>query len=406
MKKQMCILGGLCVIALLAGCTEHTIVVDRETVLQTNLFVTDDDPPPTSVKDSVSDSGPTTSNNNPKKDSWTLDGPGLNGHLPVKYWCSNHNTNQSQTNVVVAEGVTVHLFEVDSLSDKRLTNHIRSIGVDDEKVRQKIQKNLLDAKKLSISTTDLVPDKMYSILLCDAHFPDCPKHTTMSRGLLGSVTFGTKTDVIQLSSDKKPEVISTPEEVNVTFFHNQQDMGCDGYASPLMVDLDQDGIMLTPPTEGILFPILSPDTLHAISWPKYDDDALLTLPDKDGLVSNINELFGDNTVGPDGRKAANGFEALKKHDLNHDSVIDVADDVYADLRLWTDLDKDGVSKPSELHTLASKGIAHIDLAYVASDEVDVFQNQTRQRSTVTLANGDLRLIFDIWFRPLPREAVE
>ena len=47
------------------------------------------------------------------------------------------------------------------------------------------------------------------------------------------------------------------------------------------------------------------------------------------------------------------------------------------------------------------GVKFIDLNYVNIDEVDRYQNQTKQRSTVGIRDGSLLLIVDVWFRTLP-----
>lgn len=177
--------------------------------------------------------------------------------------------------------------------------------------------------------------------------------------------------------------------------------------TPLVIQMGEAPIELTPPADGIDFDIAGRNarpTPHApvrISWLTPEsrvDNYFLTLPTAEGRVLGIDELFGNNTFGPDSDFATNGFEALKKHDELRDGVIDARDPVFARLRLWHDLNGDGLAQPEELVTLDALGIASIDLEYDPDyAEWDRFGNGIITKSTVRLINDELRLIFDLWF---------
>ena len=149
-----------------------------------------------------------------------------------------------------------------------------------------------------------------------------------------------------------------------------------------------------------------------VSWPQGEDDAFLALP-RSGSVGGIHELFGNNTIGPDGRRADNGFEALRKYDTHGatgadgkatgDGVISASDPIFRELRLWQDSNRDGKSTAGELRSLDDAGIDLIDLNYESMQAKDEFQNETRQRSVFRKRGGSLGLIFDLWFRPLSGE---
>lgn len=131
--------------------------------------------------------------------------------------------------------------------------------------------------------------------------------------------------------------------------------------------------------------------------------AFLVLPDSNGNVVNINQLFGNNTVGPDNQKAANGFKALGKHDEKYQmdpdyGVIVPANRVWRYLRLWEDANCDGVAQGSELQKLDAwdiTGIRWID--HIEMVDVDRYGNRTLQRNIAYTKNSRLR-VFDIWFR--------
>jgi hypothetical protein len=60
-----------------------------------------------------------------------------------------------------------------------------------------------------------------------------------------------------------------------------------------------------------------------------------------------------------GMLATNGFEALTDLDSNNDGVINSNDTQFSDLRVWQDLNQDGISQQNELFTLTEKGIANL-----------------------------------------------
>ena len=136
---------------------------------------------------------------------------------------------------------------------------------------------------------------------------------------------------------------------------------------PLVLDLDGDGIetLAINPAAPILFDMDADGVKTGTGWIKPDDALVVLDRNGNGLIDSGSELFGDSTVlqnGPKaGQKAANGFEALADLDANADGVINSADAAYANLRLWQDANQDGISQSSELKTLATLGIASINV---------------------------------------------
>ncbi len=194
---------------------------------------------------------------------------------------------------------------------------------------------------------------------------------------------------------------------------------CSLSASPLLVQISRAPrpIELTAPTEGIDFDIFGERNQHKksrISWltpASAKVNFFVVLPNKDGDVKGINELFGDNTKGPDGKFSANGYEALAKHDgLKDDGSIDYdlrdgfiteKDPVYQKLRLWSDLNADGVAQPAELFKLGEKKVELIDLSFDPTyAEADQYGNEIKMKSVMKTHDGRLHLMYDIWFRAL------
>ncbi len=188
------------------------------------------------------------------------------------------------------------------------------------------------------------------------------------------------------------------------------DRGGDG--DPLIVDLGADinnaqGINLSSQIEGILFDILglnampNPFAKKQISWTQEQRYQFVVKPNEDGQVLGINEMFGDNTLGPDGLFSKEGFEALSKYDQDKNGIIDTEDPVYNELYLWHDANRNGVSDAGELTSLNAAGISSIDLLYDPNFyEIDQYGNKTTFKSIVRFFDGRRTLIFDLWFKYL------
>ncbi|AVS91152.1 hypothetical protein C8246_04145 [Paracidovorax avenae] len=120
-------------------------------------------------------------------------------------------------------------------------------------------------------------------------------------------------------------------------------------------------------------------TRNATGWIKGDDGIVVLDRNGNGLIDSGRELFGDQTL-REGAQAgqgmfyANGYEALAGQDGNGDGVIDAADTAYGQLRIWKDVNQDGISQAGELHTLSDLGIARL--------------NVKGQRSSIDLGHGN------------------
>jgi len=170
--------------------------------------------------------------------------------------------------------------------------------------------------------------------------------------------------------------------------------GCDTCAgSPVLVDVDGDGFSLTDAAGGVLFDLDGDGTPDHFSWTAAgSDDAWLALDrDGDGSINSGRELFGNYTAQPESDEP-NGFLALAEFDRagnggNGDGVISPADNVYQHLRLWRDVNHNGVSEPGELRTLTELGLRTVELDYKESKRTDVYGNQFRYRAKVRDTHG-------------------
>ncbi len=157
---------------------------------------------------------------------------------------------------------------------------------------------------------------------------------------------------------------------------NDSYLGCKNLTirrDPLAFDLDGDGLETTAISADntTLFDHDGDGVRTGTGWLKGDDGFLALDRNGNGTIDNGGELFGVDTVlanGPNaGLKARSGFEALADLDSNGDHLFDAQDAAYGDVRMWRDLNQDGISQADELQTLAEAGIASINLNAIATN---------------------------------------
>ncbi len=179
---------------------------------------------------------------------------------------------------------------------------------------------------------------------------------------------------------------------------------CEKQYSPLVLDLAGDGFSLTSSADGVSFDLDAAGRAVSTAWTAGADDAFLVYDrDKNGRIDDGGELFGSATLLQTGKRALNGFEALRDLDANRDELFDRKDHSFHEVRLWLDKNHNGISEQSELMTLERANVRSISLSYVNISEVDAHGNQTRQRSTFKrrVRGKDYTLqIIDVWFTTL------
>ena len=145
-------------------------------------------------------------------------------------------------------------------------------------------------------------------------------------------------------------------------------------SDPLVFDLDKDGLETTgiSAANTIYFDHDDDGIKTASGWVKSDDAFLVLDKNANGLIDSGRELFGDATRKSNGRLATDGFDALQDLDSNGDGKINNNDSQFANLRLWRDLNQDGISQSNELFTLSSQNIAAINVS--STDHSQILSN--------------------------------
>lgn len=163
-------------------------------------------------------------------------------------------------------------------------------------------------------------------------------------------------------------------------------------ASPLIIDLDNDGVEATAfnaSTTTTFFDVDNDGFREQTAWVEADDGLLARDLNNNGVIDDSSELFGSATV--------DGFALLAVLDTNGDHVIDANDADFSDLVIWKDTNGDAYTQDGELQSLDYWGITSISLAGIAEGSGTINGNPVSHSSTVTITSGATRSIKDVWF---------
>ncbi|MCU7840773.1 MAG: type I secretion C-terminal target domain-containing protein [Candidatus Thiodiazotropha sp. (ex Troendleina suluensis)] len=160
--------------------------------------------------------------------------------------------------------------------------------------------------------------------------------------------------------------------------------------SPLVVDLDSDGVELISLANATNYWDIDEDGFaEKTGWVNTDDGLLAIDKNSDGIIGSHDELFGSMDM--------DGFTDLASYDTNSDGVIDQYDAQFGDLLIWQDANSNGYSESSELQSLSDWDIVSIDLAGVSEVSYTIAGHDVSHESTVTFADTSTSDIVDAWF---------
>lgn len=174
--------------------------------------------------------------------------------------------------------------------------------------------------------------------------------------------------------------------------------------SPIILDLNGNGVLSQSIDSGVRFDLFANGQQTPTGWADPGDGFLVLDRNHDGKINDGSELFGDATLRTNGQKATDGYAALADLDSNRDGQISLGDINFADLKIWTDSNSNGVSDPDELHALSDYAITSLNLATTSTTNLEngnvvglVSNYQTDDRQTHGMA--------DVWFQADRNKAV-
>ena len=167
--------------------------------------------------------------------------------------------------------------------------------------------------------------------------------------------------------------------------------------TPLVLDLNGDGVHTTSISEGIQFDILATGQRIRTGWVDAKDGLLVRDLNNNGSIDSGAELFGSSTVLPNGEKAVDGFQALSGLDSNHDGFIDASDHDFTSLMVWQDVNQDGLSQEDELHSLEDLSVQSLSLGFTPVSQDDA-GNWIGLESSYQTTDEEIHKLVDVWFK--------
>lgn len=167
--------------------------------------------------------------------------------------------------------------------------------------------------------------------------------------------------------------------------------------SPIVLDLDGDGIETTGVFAGAFFDHEGDGFAERTGWVAADDGLLAWDRNGDGNITSGQELFGTQTRLLGGTLATHGYIALAELDSNADGRIDSQDTEFGNLRVWRDGDGNGFSASGELYSLAASGVASINVNGTSNSFIDAAGNEHRLIGEYTRIDGTTGATADVWF---------
>ena len=159
--------------------------------------------------------------------------------------------------------------------------------------------------------------------------------------------------------------------------------------SPLVLDLDGDGIELIAVEESNAYFDMDEDTFaERVGWTSETDGLLAIDRNNNGTIDHIGELFGNAEV--------DGFAELAELDSNNDGVIDSDDPTFGDLLIWIDGNGDGVSQSEELSSAEERSIISLNLSFGLVN-YELAGNPVTHEGTYSLSDGATMEMIDVWF---------
>ena len=272
---------------------------------------------------------------------------------------------------------------------------------------------MLPLARLGIAGDESALDAAYAMLL--AAVPNMPATANQNNneyygdgwanGGLSALRPGSESLVI-------PPLIDEDPAAELPWLRDMQDAEesfvVPGPGSPIVLDLDGDGIEVVATASGTYFDLEADGFAQRTGWVTGGDGFLVWDRNGNGKIDNGRELFGNHTLLANGSEAANGFAALAELDANGNGILNSADAAWSNLRIWRDANQNGVTDAGELLTMSAAGVQSINTGYADWGNYDPTEtgNQFRQVGSFTTTGGVSQSAVDVWFANDPVNRIE
>ncbi|MBT9499105.1 MAG: carboxypeptidase regulatory-like domain-containing protein, partial [Zoogloea sp.] len=185
-----------------------------------------------------------------------------------------------------------------------------------------------------------------------------------------------------------------------TLVSGEADMTWDAAITPIVLDLDQNGIQTIAREDATgKFDLLGNGKAISSGWISAGDAFLAIDIDNNGKVDNLSELFGGTSKG-------DGFAKLEAFDSNGDGFVNAQDAHFGDLLVWQDLNGNHQTDAGELRTLVEAGVASLKVDFVELPAVDAQGNLHLERSSAVMADGSSIDMADVYFNVSVADAAD
>jgi len=178
----------------------------------------------------------------------------------------------------------------------------------------------------------------------------------------------------------------------------QNDMTRDAAITPIVIDLDGNGIHTISRDDATAgFDLFGNGSAVKSGWISGGDGFLAVDKNGNGQIDSINELFGGSAKGA-------GFANLASYDSNGDGLVNDADAAFGQLMIWRDLNGNHSTDAGELMSLAQAGVASLVTSFTELPQVDAQGNLHLERSSATMSDGLSVAMTDVYFNVSAEDA--
>ena len=159
-------------------------------------------------------------------------------------------------------------------------------------------------------------------------------------------------------------------------------------ASPIVLDLDSDGVSTTGLSDSsTFFDLDSNGFATQTGWISSTDGLLAIDLNSNGEIDNSTELYSVDGV--------NNTIDIDTYDTNTDGKLNASDTDWANIKMWVDANQNGFTESGELKTLSELNITELDLSFTSTDTTQN-GNWVGYTGSFTM-NGNTEDMADVWF---------